>query len=395
MSHRRRFHPLPLHCDPRYFERGLVLGISGGIDSVVLLHRCIAVWKNVGKGPLIPVHVNYGLRPQADEDQHFVEQLATAYGHPAQIYRAPRAPDGANIQAWARTMRYNVFQAVAETHRCAAVAVAHHADDQIETLLWHLLRGTGLDGLVGMVAVRPLTATIDLYRPFLSYRRADLMSYAREHDLSFRDDLTNSGDHYTRGRIRHELLPLCESIHAGAGRHMAALATSVAPDALLLRTMAQTAWETMATPCVTGVSWERTSLLALAPALRPRVLSLAYRKAAGTWHHVGSDQLRRMQEILERGRGTYHLPQGITFECHRGVCRIRKGPLRFLYDRAKGILATVRRQHRKNINEIGRSSRDHEAITTDIISLDDDRFCHFGDPPCFGESTTDGRTGQF
>ena len=187
----------------------LVVGVSGGLDSVVLARLLHA-----GGYRLHLAHVNYGLRGAASEgDEAFVRALAEALAVPVAVRRADlkQAAGADGLQAEARAVRYAFFAEVAEAAGADAVAVAHHRDDQAETVLVNLIRGAGPEGLAAMPPVRALTDAVRLIRPLLDERRATLDAYAQAHGWRWRDDATNATTDYLRNRIRHEVLPLLEA----------------------------------------------------------------------------------------------------------------------------------------------------------------------------------------
>lgn len=186
--------------------RGLV-GVSGGMDSVVLAHLLREAGREIELA-----HVNYGLRGAAsDADQHVVEALADEWGVP--LHRLAIRPDevpAASRQAWARGVRYEAFARWAEARGLRWVAVAHHADDQAETVLLNLLRGTGVVGLGGMRPVRRLQPGLEvaLVRPLLDVPRTAIFTYAQQHGLDWREDASNSDERYRRAWLRQQLMPL-------------------------------------------------------------------------------------------------------------------------------------------------------------------------------------------
>ncbi len=191
---------------------GVVVGVSGGVDSVVLLH----VLYVLGYVPRI-AHVNFGLRPgEADADEAFVAGLCTAMGVPFYARRvdtrAFARAENLSLQAAARALRYAFFDSIAAEAGVRKVAVGHHRDDQAETVLLNLFRGAGLEGLAGMPPSRPLqegSPTV-LVRPLLAVSRADIEAYARARKLAWRTDLSNAGMKYRRNALRNEVMPLIE-----------------------------------------------------------------------------------------------------------------------------------------------------------------------------------------
>lgn len=187
----------------------VVVGVSGGADSVCLLHllaRHAPQWQLT----LHVAHLDHALRPNSAADAEFVAALAADWGVPLHQRRlSPGALPG-NEDA-SRRARYTFFADVAAQTGATVVAVAHHAGDQAETLLLHLLRGSGLNGLAAMRPVQPLPqdtpSAVRLARPLLGVQRTQILYYLHEHGLPHREDPTNADTGYTRNWLRHSLLP--------------------------------------------------------------------------------------------------------------------------------------------------------------------------------------------
>lgn len=185
----------------------VVVAVSGGPDSVALLRALMIVPVR----PLVVAHLNHQLRGvDADADQGFVERLAARTGLECRTAtRSVAAVSvGDNVEAAARRIRYDWLATVAAEVGAGWVVTGHTADDQAETVLFQLLRGTGLDGFAGMVPRRPLAPGVELARPLLAVRRSDVLAFLQELGQDHRVDLTNADVSRTRSRIRHELLPL-------------------------------------------------------------------------------------------------------------------------------------------------------------------------------------------
>ncbi len=211
-------------------ERVLV-GLSGGVDSVVLVH----VLRRLGYDP-VAAHVNYGLRGgEADADEAFVREWCNQFDPPVPLdvavldAEAHAEAHDQSVQAAARTLRYRYFAERAKAHQITRVAVAHHRDDQAETLLLNLFRGSGLAGLAGMPPTRPLADDVarTLVRPMLAVRRAAIEAYAETNDVPWRTDASNWSRSYRRSRVRHDLLPAIEDAFEGATENIAAAATRI------------------------------------------------------------------------------------------------------------------------------------------------------------------------
>ncbi|HPJ51727.1 MAG TPA: tRNA lysidine(34) synthetase TilS [Flavobacteriales bacterium] len=197
----------------RMLEPGqpILVAVSGGVDSMVLLH----VLQRLGH-PITVLHVDHGLRgAESDADRSFVEEQARRCGWPCQSVRldvrAEAAKPGVSIQMAARELRYAWFRERMNALGVPVLATAHHRDDAIETLLLNMLRGAGRQGFMGLPPTRN-----GIVRPLIEVSRQDIEAFAREQGIAFRDDPSNRDPAYLRNRVRHELLPLLEALHPGA-----------------------------------------------------------------------------------------------------------------------------------------------------------------------------------
>lgn len=195
-----------------------MLGVSGGVDSMVLVD---AVRRAVSDGgvsaALVPVvaHVNYGLRPGADADTDLVTEWCAAHDISCHVLRVSEhvhvTPPAGSPQAWARDVRYRFFLDVAAKACARIVLVAHHADDQAETVALEAGRAAGPGGLMGMVPRRALWTSdglpsgVDLVRPLLGVSRAEIELTARERDVPWRNDPSNEHARYARVRLRRDM----------------------------------------------------------------------------------------------------------------------------------------------------------------------------------------------
>lgn len=187
---------------------GILVAISGGADSVALLHKLVAA----GYG-CVAAHCNFHLRGQeSDSDMEFVSHLCEKLGVPLRIAhfdtKSVAAQRGISIEMAARDLRYAWFHELLDAEGLECVAVAHHADDAAETFMLNLTRGTGLRGLTGMKARQGRVV-----RPLLGMSRADIELYCKAHGLSFVTDSSNASDDFSRNRIRHHVIPELKAIN--------------------------------------------------------------------------------------------------------------------------------------------------------------------------------------
>lgn len=210
--------PLIFHCAadlPPLTQRWLV-GVSGGCDSMTLLHAL----HQAGYRRLVVCHLNHQLRGRdSTADAAIVQKTANALGYPAEVgtenVRILAKESKLSVETAARQARHAFFFQCAARHRCPRLMLAHHAGDQVETVLQNIFRGTSLAGLAGMKAKSILTTasgrrTLTVLRPFLKTTRLELEDYAAQHRLPYRHDSSNDSLEHQRNRIRHRLLPMLQ-----------------------------------------------------------------------------------------------------------------------------------------------------------------------------------------
>ncbi|MFN0017343.1 MAG: tRNA lysidine(34) synthetase TilS [Pirellulaceae bacterium] len=195
----------------------VLVAVSGGADSVALLRGLLELKGGAGEGRLIAAHFNHHLRgAESDSDEVFVRGLANQLNIPVECGSsdAPTGSTGDGIEAAAREARYEFLIAAAERVGARYVVTAHTADDQVETVLHRILRGTGISGLAGIPKARELSPGISLLRPLLTVTRIEVLAYLSSHQQLFREDSSNASPAITRNRLRHQLLPLLEREYA-------------------------------------------------------------------------------------------------------------------------------------------------------------------------------------
>jgi tRNA(Ile)-lysidine synthase len=285
---------LPAACDP---AAPVMLAISGGRDSVALLH----LLRDAGFTQLILCHLNHGLRgDESIGDAAFVRRLAKKYDLKCEIetedVAALAEKSRVSTETAAREARHALLLRMAEKYDVWVVLLAHHAEDQAETILANLCRGAGLAGLSGMHAVQRLDSGLHLVRPMLQIRRSEIDAYLKSKRIKFREDSSNTSPKHRRNRLRHEALPLLNDIFA----------RDVVPQVLRLGSLAEQdddALERQALAFLTAegrVKEDRSlvitpELLALHPALSSRVFVLWLREA---WELPGIEH-----DIIEAAMG--------------------------------------------------------------------------------------------
>ncbi|MDT4897768.1 MAG: tRNA(Ile)-lysidine synthase [Acidobacteriota bacterium] len=318
-------------------DERVVVAVSGGADSVALVLALDELMKDGRLGVEVTVaHLDHGLRGEAGrEDARWVEALAdslkfeVAVGHVDVKERAVRMGD--NLEQAARRARYE-FLAAAAGCGARVVVTGHTMDDQAETVLLRLLRGSGAEGLSGMEAVRVLDATSEilLARPLLGWaRRAETEKYCRERDVEFRVDLMNEDESFARVRVRRQLLPLMETFNPRVVESLSRAAELLREDATVLKLAAVELLQ-RASEEEQAVRTEREA--SVAGSLSVDVLKGApvavRRRALRLWIAEGRGDLRRLELVHlvgvekllagERGGRRAELPGGSFVELRRG-----------------------------------------------------------------------------
>ena len=227
-------------------DRQILVGVSGGPDSL-----CLFDLLNRLGYPLLVAHLNHALRPEAAADALRVREIAETRNVPFLLAEADVASfaesASLSIEEAARLVRYRFLFEQAHQYRAQAVAVGHTADDQVETVLMHLLRGAGLAGLGGMafrMLPNPWHEQIPLVRPLLATWREEILDYCAERGLNPLHDRTNLDVTFFRNRLRHELLPVMESYNPAVRRILWRMAQTLRDDNAVMDEVVARAWET-------------------------------------------------------------------------------------------------------------------------------------------------------
>lgn len=295
--------------------RTVVVMYSGGRDSTCLLDVAVRI---AGAPAVQALHVNYGLRPEADADEAHCAAAGAALGVALEILRVTRpAGEGpGNVQAWARAERYAAARALAHA-RGADVAAGHTATDQVETILYRLASSPSRRALLGM---RERTGSDPaLVRPLLSFTRAQTAAHCRARGLGWREDPTNESDAYARGRVRHELVPALERVHPAASANVLALAEVLAGEAAVLD-------ELVDGVLGGGDTVPVATLRAQPPALRRLIVQRLADLAAG---EPAAGVARRADEVAAlpaRATASLDLPHGVRATASEGVVRFARTP---------------------------------------------------------------------
>ncbi|MGB8168778.1 MAG: tRNA lysidine(34) synthetase TilS [Chthoniobacteraceae bacterium] len=277
-----------------------LIGVSGGRDSVALLHALIGA----GYRKLIVCHLDHRLRLDSAEDALFVAALAKAWKLRAEIARenvAARAKrKKQSVETAARDARRAFFGKAARQHECPRIFLAHHADDQAETFLFNLFRGAGTTGLGAMRAIAT-NDDLEIARPLLAIWREEIDDYIAAHRLEFREDISNLDPRFTRNRLRHEIIPALSAAFGRDVRRSVWRAAEIFRDEDDFLT---------SLPAVQHLPAElNVSALGEQPIALQRRLLHRWLKSGGI-AHVGFDEVEAVRALLSGPRAKMNLPGG-------------------------------------------------------------------------------------
>ena len=319
---------------PALFAPGtrLVIGFSGGQDSSCLLH---ALSRSRTPLEVVAAHVDHALRPDSAETAARAKQAATAMGVACEVRRVDVGAYRRGLPAWsvqqaARAARYQVLARVAQEQRAAAVLVAHTADDQAETVLLNLLRGSGLAGLAGMPLDEepdprrfgPPLADLSVWdgghfrlaRPLLRVTRATTLAYCAEAGLTVIEDASNQSRDFTRNRVRLDLLPALERYNPGIREVLARTADVAAEDLAALEAMVDAIYTRLArTSQSDTVEFDLHLFQAQPRALQRRLLRRGLQSLLGNLVDVRAAPIEDALDMVRSAAPgqTYHLPHGV------------------------------------------------------------------------------------
>ncbi|QDU96302.1 tRNA lysidine(34) synthetase TilS [Lignipirellula cremea] len=316
----------------------LLLAVSGGADSVALLKAMIALKQQEGgSGTLFVAHFNHRLRPTAGRDEQFVRDLCrsinvacetgrTAAGD-AEAGRAGtvRSTPAQGVEAEARERRYAFLLATAERLGARWILTGHTADDQAETILHRILRGTGVAGLAGIPRYRVLNEAVVVARPMLDLTRSEILAYLAHQSQAYCNDETNQQTHFTRNRLRHELLPqLRDEYNPAIDVALRRLGSLAEETQAVVSAAAAALYDRAATPLDDGVSLSIAELTK-APSLLVRELFKSIWKQQH-WDELemGYQQWLDLEAMLHVRDDRRSLPDGVIGEKRAGRLILRR-----------------------------------------------------------------------
>ncbi|MCC2684425.1 MAG: tilS [Paenibacillaceae bacterium] len=319
----------------RLFSRkdSIVVAVSGGPDSAALLHILLilsAAWE----WRLIVAHMNHGFRgEESDAEEAFVARWTADLQLPCEIGRCDvpgyAAASGQNPQLAAREKRYEFLRQTCFKYGAPRIALAHHADDQAETVLMRLIQGAGPAGLAG-IPLKRTEKKVELIRPLLRIYKSEILDYCREQGIEYRVDSSNLSRKYTRNRIRLDLLPELTRYNPQIASSLNRLAETMRGEEEYMAQRAEEAYARLVTADERGFSLSRRQFADLPPALQRRVVKLILDCLAletGADGYDGFEGIERFREAILRNDGghvTYPINGRTLLSCEYGIARFHR-----------------------------------------------------------------------
>lgn len=311
-------------------QRGgvLLVAVSGGPDSVCLLHLLHRLREALGVD-LHVGHLNHMLRgADAAADAHYVAEMAQRLGIAATVENrdvaAYRKEHRLSLEQAAREVRYDFYCEVARSIGASHVALGHTEDDQVETIVMHLVRGAGLTGLRGMqprTVWQAKSGSVVLLRPLLEVTRAETEEYCRTHRLEPRMDFSNYSPAFLRNRLRHQVIPLLQSCNPNIGGTLLRTARAAADDLSYIEERVSLAWSGVVKMQANGAMLDTEALLSLHPSLRRHLLRRVLGAVLGDVADIHWVHIDKMMDALAKPAGKrLSLPRGLVLHVGYGAC---------------------------------------------------------------------------
>jgi tRNA(Ile)-lysidine synthase len=311
-----------------------LLAVSGGSDSTGLMHVMAGI-AATDSLEIVVGFVHHGLRQEAEQEYEQVKKQAEKIGL-ALLYRqvpadeATVAARSGSIQAWARKVRYAHLTDMAREAGCDCIATAHTLDDQAETVVQRLVRGTGLDGISGIPRVRTLETGIDLVRPFLNVTRGEIREYLGSIGVDWSDDPSNRDTRFTRVRIRNEILPAIDSLQPGIACRLASLADEAGRlTDFIDNDYLASKIDLKNLLLSNGVKVTHNCFSALPEALRDRAIRLVLKRVRGDLRRIERVHIDQILRAINdcKSTGSLSLPGEAIVHVDRGAMYAFPGPL--------------------------------------------------------------------
>ena len=292
----------------------ILIGVSGGADSVCLLQILCSLQRQMGFSVNV-LHVNHGVRPEAHRDGEYVKKLCMELQVPFYLEQVDMVgyakEQGMSGEEAGRVLRYHLFETYRQKLQCNLVAVAHHQNDRAETLLFNLFRGTGIQGLASLRPVRE-----HIIRPLLCLSREEIEQCLADKGMEYCQDVTNQSDDYSRNKIRHHVIPYAEREICGqAVAHMNETAAQLAEIGDYLELQTEEAFRACVLPDEDGVAFSIERLQSYHSMIQKRILLHAFELLTPYRKDITAAHVAGILHLLDvKGFGSVDLPYGLVAE---------------------------------------------------------------------------------
>ena len=283
------------------------MAISGGLDSMTLLNLLYKYQKELDI-ELILAHINHKQRIEADQEEKQLKEIAQKLG----VKILTSSFSGVFSEKSARDFRYNFFKKVMQEEDCTALVTAHHADDQAETVLMKLTRGSTIEGIAGMKSIRPFSEGY-LIRPFLTVDKEDLYEYASIHQIPFKEDSSNQSLEYTRNRFRKEIIPLFKQENSKFNQKIYEFTKTLQEQQEVILMLANQWMEQELLELHNGWSWDKERYIKQPVGMQKVILVELSKKLGGL---LSAKNVLDIQEaiISDTSQMSLNLPKGWIFQ---------------------------------------------------------------------------------
>lgn len=305
----------------------VLVAVSGGIDSICLLHALIRLSRSFPQFRVSAAHLDHGLRPTSEQDAIFVRRVCEEWGVACCVERIELLEQcrrtGQGIEDAGRDARRLFLRRVAQAQGCDCVALAHHLDDQAETVLFRLTRGSAVSGLAAMAWQQGV-----FIRPLLNVKRAVIEAYRQQNCLTFVEDESNSQLEFSRNRIRHQVLPALREINPEVAIQLSRLASRVSCEESYWQQQVATFLKSFSRFKVDALRVEVAELFTLHPALRMRVIRESLQRVRGNLKNIEAVHIELVDSLLCSGKpqSQLDLPEAWVAKRYDSLVFCRQAP---------------------------------------------------------------------
>ena len=298
---------------PNWQQESFLLAVSGGVDSMVLLASFFLLQKKFPTLQFSVVHIHHHLRKESDEEEAMVRDFCRERNISLEVHHWEQgASQTVGVEEKAREFRYQKLEESMNKHKASYVVVAHHADDQAETVLMKLTRGSTLEGIAGMKSIRPFSNGY-LIRPFLTVDKEELYEYASIHQIPYREDASNQSLEYTRNRFRQEIIPLFKQENPKFNQKIQEFTQTLQEQQELILTLAYQWMEQELVELPNGWSWNREKYIKQPVGLQKVILVELSKKFGGLLSTKNVSEIQKAM-LSDTAQMSLNLPKQWTFQ---------------------------------------------------------------------------------